>query len=113
MKHRRRFSRFLPDEASIQIVPENGLGVSARIVNESFGGLGVECDTISGLALDQNVDVVRDDVPYPAKIVVLRPQEDRTFYVGVQWTDTGMEDDDDEFDDVEADDDSDDELETK
>lgn len=86
MPGRRRYSRFLPDNDRVWILlPEDRGRIPARILNESYGGLGVVCADASLLAVGEPVEVELDECPYPAVIASLRPTPGEGVYVGLEW----------------------------
>ena len=82
---RRRFSRFLPDDPEIWLVSDSGLRVRGEVVNESYGGLGIECAAETGLETGWIVLVEFQGGDYKAEVVSLRQSDEYTTQVGIKW----------------------------
>ena len=103
MRARRRFSRFEPDDPQVSLRTETGVVRLGDVTNESYGGLGIVCDTREGLEIDMAVTIEVDDVEYDATIVSIRPHTEGGFMIGIQWA--GDEEDDEDEEDLDSDDD--------
>jgi hypothetical protein len=84
MSSNRRYSRFLPDDRDVAIQTSIGDRVMGRVVNESYGGLGVHCEQAGALHIDENVIVELEEGRHPARIVAIRNDDDGA-HIGLQW----------------------------
>jgi hypothetical protein len=86
---RRRWTRLAgdADNGKVELVTQSGMRLPGRLLDESFGGIGVRVDEQGDLANGECVDAVYFGVPARAVVRHLTPLADGGVRVGLQWKD--------------------------
>ena len=85
---RRRWVRFRGDISPVKIIVPGGQEHLGRLVDESFGGLGVDLESVDGLKPGMDVLLEYKETKEKAELRVIIPRKDGLFRIGFQWQDT-------------------------